>query len=217
MIHCKDILFSYPAGTFELNVRELHINHDEQLAVIGSSGVGKTTLLYLLAGIYQTQGGQISIDNIVLSEYNEVERRDFRIVSLGLVFQEFELIEYLTVRDNILLPYFINSVLIRNPEIESRAMDLLEATGLSNKKDRYPRQLSQGERQRVAVCRALVTQPKVLFCDEPTGNLDPVNRNQVLKLLFDYSQHQGAPLVMVTHDHQILDQFSRTIDIAGLA
>jgi putative ABC transport system ATP-binding protein len=217
MIYCKDIKFSYPVGTFELTIGSLEVDQNEQVAVTGSSGIGKTTLLYLLAGIYQAQSGQISIDDITLTQYNDVERRDFRIVSLGLVFQEFELLEYLTVWDNILLPYFINPVLIRTHEVASRAMDLLTATGLSGKKRRYPHQLSQGERQRVAVCRALVTQPSVLLCDEPTGNLDPVNRDQVLKLLLDYSQEQKAPLVLVTHDHQILDRFSRNIDIGALA
>lgn len=217
MIHCKDIHFSYPVGSFELSIGSFEVRQNEQVAVTGPSGVGKTTLLYLLAGIYQAQSGQISINDITITRYNDVERRDFRIVSLGLVFQEFELLEHLTVWDNILLPYFINPVLIRTPEISSRAMDLLSATGLSEKRRRYPRQLSQGERQRVAVCRALVTQPRVLLCDEPTGNLDPTNRDQVLRLLLDYSREHNAPLVLVTHDHQILDRFSRTVDIEALA
>ena len=216
MILCKDLQFSYPVGAFKLSINSFQVEREEQVAVIGSSGIGKTTLLYLLAGIYQAQSGQISIDDIAITRYNDVERRDYRIVSLGLVFQEFELLEYLTVWDNILLPYFINPVLIRTPEVESRVSDLLSATGLSDKRFRYPQQLSQGERQRVAVCRALVTQPKVLLCDEPTGNLDPLNRDLVLQLLFDYSHRQKAPLVVVTHDHQVLDRFSRTVNIEAL-
>lgn len=216
MISCKDIGFRYPHGSFELSIPSLQVDQSEQVAITGSSGTGKTTLLYLLAGIYQAQQGSVSIDNIILTRYSDTERQDFRIATMGLVFQEFELLEYLTVLDNVLLPYYINPILSKNPEVEARALDLLNATGLGDKKRRYPQQLSQGERQRVAVSRALVTRPKVLLCDEPTGNLDPANRDQVLELLLDYSGEEKVPLVMVTHDHQVLDRFSRTIDIAIL-
>ena len=216
MIVCTDILFSYPDGSFELNIPSLEIGAKEQVAVIGASGTGKTTLLYLLSGIYQAHHGTVSIDNLILNHYNDAERQDFRVASMGLVFQEFELLEYLTVWDNILLPYYINSIMNKDTGLKDRALNLLEATGLTQWKNRYPNQLSQGERQRVAVCRALVTEPKLLLCDEPTGNLDPVNKDQVLQLLLDYSQHHNVPLILVTHDHQQLDQFTRVINISEL-
>ena len=216
MIICKDILFSYPEGSFELDIPLLELGANEQVAVIGPSGTGKTTLLYLLAGIYQAQRGTVTINNLVLNQYSTMERQDFRIASMGLVFQEFELLEYLTVWDNILLPYYINSIMSKDSGLNDRATDLLEATGLIQWKNRYPNQLSQGERQRVAVCRALVTQPRVLLCDEPTGNLDPGNKDQVLQLLLSYSLEHEVPLILVTHDHQHLDQFSRIVDISEL-
>jgi putative ABC transport system ATP-binding protein len=209
MIVCKHILFSYPQGSFELKIPHLEINSNEQVAVIGPSGTGKTTFLYLLAGIYEANQGTVLIDDIVLNHYSKAERQDFRIASMGLVFQEFELLEYLTVEDNVLLPYYINSIMSKDPQVRERALDLIETTGLIAKRTRYPHQLSQGERQRVAVCRALITQPRVLLCDEPTGNLDPGNRDLVLNLLLDYSQKQEVPLILVTHDHQPLNRFSR--------
>ena len=216
MIRCKNLSFSYPEGAFELNVDSFQVQSQEQVAVVGSSGSGKTTLLYLMAGIYATNLGSVTINDIELSQYSETDRQDFRIASLGLVFQEFALLEYLSVLDNVLLPYRINPVLTLSSGEKDLALQLLSATGLIEKKDRYPHQLSQGERQRVAVCRAMINQPQALLCDEPTGNLDPVNRDQVLDLLFKYSNDHQIPLVLVTHDYQILDRFSRVVNINDL-
>jgi putative ABC transport system ATP-binding protein len=216
MIHCQNLSFSYPEGAFELNVDSFQVQSQEQVAIVGSSGSGKTTLLYLMAGIYATNRGSVTINDIELSRYSETDRQDFRIASLGLVFQEFALLEYLSVLDNVLLPYRINPVLKLSSGEKDLALQLLSATGLAEKKDRYPHQLSQGERQRVAVCRAMINQPQALLCDEPTGNLDPVNRDQVLDLLFQYSSEHNIPLVLVTHDYQILDRFSRVVNISEL-
>jgi putative ABC transport system ATP-binding protein len=136
---------------------------------------------------------------------------------MGLVFQEFELLDYLTVLDNVLLPFRLNPILQLTPEADQRARQLCEDVGLGDKLKRYPAYLSQGERQRVAVCRALVTQPVVIFGDEPTGNLDPVNRDHVMDILFEYSSESGAPLVIVTHDFELLGRFDRTIDVREVA
>ena len=176
MINCQDLNFSYPEGSFQLHVDSFQVQSNEQVAIVGSSGSGKTTLLYLLAGIHTSQGGSVTINDIELSGYGQSDRQDFRIATLGLVFQEFDL-----------------------------------------KKSRYPHQLSQGERQRVAGCRAMINQPKALLCDEPTGNLDPASRDQVLDLLFDYCKEKNIPMVLVTHDYQILDRFTRVVDIAEFA
>ena len=216
MIHCQNLSFSYPEGSFVLNVDSFEVQSQEQVAIVGSSGSGKTTLLYLMAGIYPTDLGSVTINDIELSHYSETDRQDFRIAALGLVFQEFALLEYLSVLDNVLLPYRINPVLKLSSRERDQALQLLSATGLAEKKDRYPHQLSQGERQRVAVCRAMINQPQALLCDEPTGNLDPVNRDQVLDLLFNYSQDHQIPLILVTHDYQILDRFSRVVNISEL-
>ena len=142
----------------------------------------------------------------------ESARRDFRIANVGLVFQDFALFDYLSVLDNILLPYRINPALRLDDAVRSRALDLAQRVGIADKLGREPGRLSQGERQRVAVCRAVLTDPPLLLADEPTGNLDPVNRERVLDILFDYAAESGTTLLAVTHDHEILERFARVID-----
>ena len=132
---------------------------------------------------------------------------------MGLVFQEFELLEYLSVLENILLPFRINQVLTLDSDVIERARHLASDVGLGEKLLRYPGRLSQGERQRIAVCRAMVSGPAIVFGDEPTGNLDPRNRDQVMEILFDYSDKSAAPLVVVTHDAELQARFDRTINI----
>ena len=143
---------------------------------------------------------------------DDAARRDFRIRHIGLVFQEFELLEYLNVLDNILLPYRINGSLDLTRAVRDRGSELAEEVGISTHLNRYVRHLSQGERQRVSVCRALLAEPPLLLADEPTGNLDPTNKDRVLDILFDYSEKSGATLVTVTHDHDLLPRFERIID-----
>ena len=115
--------------------------------------------------------------------------------------------------DNVLLPFRLNPILQLTKAVQERALGLCDKVGLGDKTRRYPALLSQGERQRVAVCRALVTQPKVIFGDEPTGNLDPANRDLVMDILSDYSESSMAPLVIVTHDHELLGRFDRIVDL----
>jgi ABC-type lipoprotein export system ATPase subunit len=123
-----------------------------------------------------------------------------------------ELLDYLSVLDNIVLPYRINSSLVLKGQVWSRAKGLAEEVGIGHKLNRHPRELSQGERQRVAVCRALVTEPAIILADEPTGNLDPTNKGKVLSILLEYAEQKGATLVTVTHDHDLLKYFQRIID-----
>ena len=217
IIQIKQLQFGYRVGTFRLAVESLHIAAQERVALIGPSGCGKTTLLNLLAGIIVPTKGEIDVDGTCISGLNQEDRQDFRALHMGLVFQEFELLEYLTVLDNILLPFRLNPILQLTKVVQERAFALCDKVGLGDKTKRYPAHLSQGERQRVAVCRALVTQPMVIFGDEPTGNLDPVNRDLVMDILFEYSESAKAPLVIVTHDHELLDRFDRTMDIREVA
>ena len=200
-----------------LTLERLSIAAQERVALIGPSGCGKTTLLNLLAGILAPAQGQIDVDGTCISGLNQEDRQDFRALHMGLVFHEFELLEYLTVLDNVLLPFRLNPILKLTKAVQERALALCDKVGLVDKTKRYPALLSQGERQRVAVCRALVTQPKVIFGDEPTGNLDPANRDLVMDILSDYSASSKAPLVIVTHDHELLDRFDRTLDIREVA
>jgi putative ABC transport system ATP-binding protein len=139
-------------------------------------------------------------------------RRDFRIKNIGLVFQEFELLAYLSVYDNILLPYRINPAVRLDSSVRDKAAALAQGVGIGDKLRRFPDKLSQGERQRVAVCRALLTEPGVILADEPTGNLDPSNKDRVLDILFAYVRERGATMVTVTHDHDLLARFDRVIE-----
>ena len=212
MIGIRDLEFAYTDSDFRLRIAELSVAPSTTMAFIGPSGSGKTTLLNLIAGILLPDSGTVETNGTFVTDLSERERRAFRVAGVGLVFQEFELLEYLTVLDNILLPYRINSTLRLEPAVRDRAAALAERVGIADKLNRLPRRLSQGERQRVAVCRAVLTDPPLLLTDEPTGNLDPVNREKVLDILFDYVHESGTTLVSVTHDHEILERFAEVVD-----
>ena len=214
LVTLEDLTFGYRVGDFQLRLDDMQIGSGERVAITGPSGSGKTTLLNLVAGILRPATGRVVVDSVTLSELNQEDRQDFRALRMGLVFQEFELLEYLSVFDNVMLPYRISPVLHLTPDVRQRARDLCEEVGLADKIGSYPRHLSQGERQRVALCRALVTEPVLILGDEPTGNLDPVNRDHVMDTLMQYSKTSGAPLVIVTHDHALLDRFDRVVDIS---
>lgn len=216
MIGVSNIRFHYRNNGFQLNIHKLSIQPGEKVALIGPSGTGKTTLLNLLAGILVPSSGAIEIDGLDIAGLPTEDRQDFRAVKMGLIFQEFGLLEYLTVLENICLPYRISPVLELDATVLKRASEIAETIGLGDKLHRYPKHLSQGERQRIEVCRALITRPGIIFGDEPTGNLDPRNRDHVVALLFDYSARSGAPLLVVTHDYELVKQFDRTIDIQEL-
>ncbi len=215
MIRIRGLRFHYPQGDFRLEIPDLTIAAGSSVAMIGPSGSGKTTLLHLIAGIAVPDGGHIRVGETELTAIGDSERRAFRVRNLGLVFQEFELLEYLSVLDNILLPYRITPVLRLDRGVRERAESLARQVGIADKLGRLVDRLSHGERQRVAVCRALLTRPALLLADEPTGNLDPANRDLVLDFLFDYSRSAGATLVTVTHDHDLLERFARVIDMKG--
>jgi putative ABC transport system ATP-binding protein len=212
MIRVCDLEFLYPQGDFTLHVPELIIEPGTRTAIIGPSGCGKTTLLGLIAGILTPVSGRVLIGDTDMTTLGDAARRAFRIRRIGLVFQEFELLEHLNVLDNILLPCRISPALKLDRTVRDRAVQLAGEVGIGDKLRRYVRRLSQGERQRVAVCRALLTGPDLLLCDEPTGNLDGANKLHVLDILNDYVARCGATLVTVTHDHEILGRFDRIVD-----
>lgn len=151
--------------------------------------------------------------NIELTRLGDQDMKDLRLVKMGLIFQQFELLEYLSVLDNILLPFRINPILQLQPETKERASSLASSMGLGDKLKRYPSNLSQGERQRVSVARALITKPELLICDEPTANLDPLNRDRILDIVDSYCNKTKTALIMVTHDREVLDRFDRVLDI----
>ncbi len=216
MIELSDVLFRYREGEFELRIPGFELARGEQVGLIGPSGSGKTTLLHLIAGIERPERGRIAVDGSEMSELSDASTRAFRIRKLGLVFQQFALLEHLSVLDNVLLPYRITPALRLGATARGRARSLIERVGLAESSDRLVTQLSQGERQRVAVCRALVTEPSLLLADEPTGNLDPANKFRVIDLLRDYAKEHDATLLTVTHDHDLLGRFPRVIDFKSI-
>ncbi len=217
MIRLTDVRFQYGDGEFALRVPELVVERGQRVAVIGPSGSGKTTLLHVIAGIGLPQTGSVEVGGANWTGMTEADRRALRVQRIGLVFQEFELLEHLKVLDNITLPYRIHPSLSLDSACRDRARALAGKLGVGDKLARFPAHLSHGEKQRVAVCRALVTEPDLILADEPTGNLDPANKHRVLDHLIDCVSEHGSTLVLVTHDHDLLDRFDRIIDVKSLS
>lgn len=216
-IQISNLEFSYASGSgFSLFIPTLEIEEKECVAIVGPSGSGKTTLLNLLAGTLVPRAGQISVAGQQLDGMAEGARRRFRIDRVGQVFQAFELLDYLSVKENIQLPRLIDSTTSDKVDIQQRIDKLLASVGLQDKANRPPAELSHGERQRVAVCRAMLNHPQLLLADEPTGNLDQVNKQKVVDLLIAQAREHGSMLLMVTHDHSMLDAFERVIDFTRL-
>jgi len=214
-IRVSGLEFRYPGSqAFAMAVSDLHINAGECVAIVGPSGSGKTTLLSLVAGTLLPVAGEIHVGGTCISQLGETGRRRFRIREVGQVFQAFELLEYLSVKDNVLLAPIIDSAV--NEQLRDRANTLLKSVGLADKANTKPARLSHGERQRVAVCRAMLNRPGLLLADEPTGNLDQANKQNVVDLLINQARDNGSTLMMVTHDRSLLGSFERVIDFEEL-
>ncbi|MEM6634496.1 MAG: ATP-binding cassette domain-containing protein [Pseudomonadota bacterium] len=213
MIEIEDLIFGYGGG-FRLSVPSFSLNDRERLAIVGPSGSGKTTLLNLIAGILAPESGRIEVAREDVTALSDAGRRRFRASRIGFVFQDFALLDYLSARQNIFYPYRITTALTLDSQVRERAEALAAACGIGDKLDRHPAQLSQGEQQRVAICRALVTRPKLILSDEATGNLDPDSKARILDLLFEQAAEAGAAVLAVTHDHELLPRFERVLDFA---
>jgi putative ABC transport system ATP-binding protein len=217
VIELRDVDFQYPStGEFRLSIPRLAIPAKECLALVGPSGSGKTTLLGLLAGILKPASGSVLVEETNLALLDERQRRQFRISRIGQVFQAFELLQYLSVIENVLLPHYIHASGHRVIDSRNRAKQLLADVGLADKAGAYPAELSQGEQQRVAVCRAMLNQPALLLADEPTGNLDRANKKNVVDLLLQQARANDSTLVMVTHDESLLESFTSVLDIQSV-
>ena len=212
MINITHLNFKYPDSNFKLLIDRFEVEEGERVAVIGPSGSGKTTLLNLISGILPTTNGDVRVGDFDVNKLNDNQRRNFRISHIGFIFQDFELLDYLTVMDNILHPYRITKALKLDSMVKKRAADLADQMGIGDKLKRKPEALSQGEQQRVAICRALLPKPRLLLADEATGNLDPENKTKILDLLFKSVAMENATLLAVTHDHELLPKFDRVID-----
>ena len=217
MIEVVALRKSLRTGTRELAILkgiEFTVRKGEFVAIMGSSGSGKSTLLGLLAGLDSPTTGEVRLNGTSISYLPEDRLAQIRGRTLGFVFQSYQLIPTLTALENVLLPYELNvdEKGTRGTGIE-RARGLLEAVGLKERLDHYPVQLSGGEQQRVALARAFVLRPPIVLADEPTGNLDSVNGQQVLRLLVDLNQLEGTTLVLVTHDPAVAALAHRRITL----
>ena len=212
MIKIDNLRFQYPSGEFQLTIPRFEIERGEKVGVIGPSGSGKTTLLNLISGILLPGSGKVRVGGVGVEELRDDDRRDFRIRAIGFVFQDFELLDYLNVLDNILHPYRITKALVLDDAVRERAVRLSGEMGIGDKLKRKSNDLSQGEKQRTAICRALLPNPELILADEATGNLDPVNKGRILDLLFHSVESRGATLLAVTHDHELLPRFDRVVN-----
>lgn len=211
MISINQLTFTYGDGTFRLRIPQLTLESGRSAVIVGPSGSGKTTLLNLIAGILPTVSGEIKVGDTRVHRLSDSERRLFRLQHVGQVFQDFQLIDYLNVLDNVLLPCRIHPSVTITATLRERARLLLNSVEMSIFEGRSVTRLSQGERQRVAICRALLLSPQIMLADEPTGNLDPMNAERIVRLLLAETARSGATLIMVTHDHSLLPHFDRVI------
>jgi len=201
-------------GTKETQVQALKpcdftIDSGEQIAVTGTSGSGKSTLLHLLGGLDRPSTGKVLYDGEEISSYDENKLSEFRLRNIGFVFQSYNLLPELSAYENIILPALLDGKKADKAYIQ----DIVEKLELTNRLNHLPGQLSGGQQQRVAIARALTNRPKILLCDEPTGNLDSKNRQRVLALLKRTAEEYKVTLVVVTHDASIAGQFQRVIAI----
>ncbi|NCF92597.1 MAG: ATP-binding cassette domain-containing protein [Verrucomicrobiaceae bacterium] len=213
IIAVSGLIYRYPNSPFELSLSDFKVKRGERVALTGPSGCGKTTLLRLITGLLAAESGEICLGGRTVGELDEAEKRSLRITRVGAIPQELDLLDYLSVEENMLLPYFINNALALTQSVRKECERLADALGLANKSSRFPHQLSQGERQRVAIARALITQPEILIADEPTGNLDGVTARQVLDLVGELIRARETTFLMVTHDLTLLDFFDRRFDL----
>jgi putative ABC transport system ATP-binding protein len=212
ILQVENVSRSYATAAGELTVlrgASFALGAGESLALVGPSGSGKTTLLGLCAGLDQPSAGTVRLAGRVLGGLSEDERARVRNEHTGFVFQNFQLIPSLTALENVCVPRELRGE--RGAEVEREARALLERVGLGARLDHYPVQLSGGEQQRVALARAFVTSPRILFCDEPTGNLDGATAAMITELIFGLNHEKGTTLVLVTHDVELAKRCGRVL------
>ncbi|GAB2535813.1 ABC transporter ATP-binding protein [Rufibacter soli] len=214
ILHIQDLTKTYQSTGQTLTVLD-HINFSitegSTVAIVGPSGSGKTTLLGLCAGLDRSTSGLVELNGIRLDTLSEDARAQVRNQYVGFIFQNFQLLPTLTALENVMVPLELRG----EKHIKSRALELLDKVGLANRSHHYPAQLSGGEQQRVSLARAFSNSPKILFADEPTGNLDTETSEKVVKLIFDLNREAGTTLVLVTHDVELAAKTQRILKVKG--
>lgn len=214
ILNIRNLSKTYQGGGHTLHVLNdinFSVEAGSTLSIVGPSGSGKTTLLGLCAGLDRASSGAVELNNIRLNELSEDERAQVRNRYVGFIFQNFQLLPTLTALENVMVPLELRG----EKNIRPRAIDLLDKVGLADRVHHYPMQLSGGEQQRVSLARAFSNAPRILFADEPTGNLDAETSDKVIKLLFDLNQEAGTTLIIVTHNLELAAQTKRIIKIKG--
>ncbi len=214
VLHVESLTKSFSSGGRTLTVIDdvsFRVDEGETCSIVGPSGSGKTTLLGLCAGLDRPSEGRVTLCGIDLEPLDEDERAQVRNRHVGFVFQTFRLLPTLTALENVMVPAELRGT--ANPR--SRAADLLDEVGLGERFDHYPSQLSGGEQQRVAMARAFINEPRILFADEPTGNLDAETAERVEDVLFDLNETAGTTLVLVTHDQELAHRTQRILRLRG--
>ena len=210
MLRVENLTKTYPSGGRDLTVLSdvsFEVAAGSTAAIVGPSGSGKTTLLGLCAGLDRATSGAVIVDGVELTALSEDERAALRNRSVGFIFQNFQLLPTLTALENVMVPMELKG----QKNAKEEAMRLLERVGLADRHDHYPTQLSGGEQQRVSLARAFANAPRILFADEPTGNLDGATSETVEQLLFDLNKEAGTTLVIVTHDPELAEKTDRVI------
>ena len=214
VLRVETLTKTFPSGGRPLTVIDdvsFSVGAGDTCAIVGPSGSGKTTLLGLCAGLDQPTSGTVELCGVDLSPLDEDERAEVRNQYVGFVFQTFRLLPTLTALENVMVPAELRG----DTDPQARAAELLDQVGLGDRLDHYPSQLSGGERQRVAMARAFINRPRVLFADEPTGNLDAETADRIEDLLFDLNETADTTLVLVTHDEELAAQTERVLHLRG--
>lgn len=205
---------TYQSGGRTLTVLEninFSVEAGSTMAIVGPSGSGKTTLLGLAAGLDRSSTGTVELNNIKLDQLNEDQRASIRNQHVGFIFQNFQLLPTLTALENVMVPLELR----REKNIKPRAVDLLNKVGLADRGHHYPAQLSGGEQQRVSMARAFINNPRILFTDEPTGNLDAETGERIIEMIFNLNKEAGTTLILVTHDLDLANKTDRIIKLKG--
>ncbi|MHA7130986.1 ABC transporter ATP-binding protein [Algoriphagus namhaensis] len=214
ILSTKNLTKTYQSGSRSLTVLDdvtFDIAAGEIISIVGPSGSGKTTLLGLCAGLDSGTKGSVQLDGKALEKLSEDERAAVRNQSVGFIFQNFQLLPTLTALENVMVPLELK----KRKDARKKAQELLDKVGLGDRSTHYPTQLSGGEQQRVSIARAFANEPKILFADEPTGNLDTETGEMIEKLIFDLNKEEGTTLVLVTHDLELAAKTQRIIHIKG--
>jgi putative ABC transport system ATP-binding protein len=214
ILDLQNVSKTYQSGSRKLTVLDqvtFSIQPGETIAIVGPSGSGKTTLLGLCAGLDSSSTGSVVLNGEALENLNEDQRAAVRSRDVGFIFQNFQLLSTLTALENVMVPLELK----KRKDAKEKAMELLDKVGLKDRATHYPTQLSGGEQQRVSIARAFANAPKILFADEPTGNLDTETGTMIENLIFDLNKEQGTTLVLVTHDLELAAKTQRIVHIKG--